>query len=141
MRRCTAALGAFYKIMLKGKKIPIIIWSIQNNFVPLHRKTKQLKNMRIKHFAGYGSVEAKKVSKTTFTDEYGEKKTKLVVRVKGNHEWGLVRDDIYDVKRWLFDKFEKNFLGKDDEISMSVVDDYVKENGLAVEVAVYIFVY
>ena len=97
--------------------------------------------MRIKHFAGYGSVEAKKVSKTTFTDEYGEKKTKLVVRVKGNHEWGLVRDDIYDVKRWLFDKFEKNFLGKDDEISMSVVDDYVKENGLVVEVAVYIFVY
>ena len=97
--------------------------------------------MRIKHFAGYGSVEAKKVSKTTFTNEYGEKKTKLVVRVKGNHEWGLVRDDIYDVKRWLFDKFEKNFLGEDYEISMSVVDDYVKENGLDVEVAVYTFVY
>ena len=97
--------------------------------------------MRIKHFAGYGSVEAKKVSKTTFTNEYGEKKTKLVVRVKGNHEMGLVRDDIYDVKRWLFDKFEKNFLGKDYEISMSVVDDYVKENGLDVEVAVYTFVY
>jgi len=97
--------------------------------------------MRIKHFAGYGSVEAKKVSKTTLTDEYGEKKTKLVVQVKGNHEWGLVRDDIYDVKRWLFDKFEKNFLGKDNEISMSVVDDYVKENGVVVEVAVYIFVY
>jgi GH18 family chitinase len=97
--------------------------------------------MRIKHFAGYGSVEAKKVSKTTFTDEYGEKKTKLVVRVKGNHEWGLVRDDIYDVKRWLFDKFEKNFLGEEYEISMSVVDDYVNENGLDVEVAVYTFVY
>jgi GH18 family chitinase len=97
--------------------------------------------MRIKHFAGYGSIEAKKVSKTTFTNEYGEKKTKLVVRVKGNHEWGLVRDDIYDVKRWLFDKFEKNFLGEDYEISMSVVDDYVKENGLGVEVAVYTFVY
>ena len=97
--------------------------------------------MRIKHFAGYGSVEAKKVSKTTFTNEYEEKKTKLVVRVKGNHECGLVRDDIYDVKRWLFDKFEKNFLGKDYEISMSVVDDYVKENGLDVEVAVYTFVY
>ena len=97
--------------------------------------------MRIKHFAGYGSVEAKKVSKTTFTNEYGEKKTKLVVRVKGNHEMGLVRDDIYDVKRWLFDKFEKNFLGEDDEISMSVVDDYVEENGLDVEVAVYTFVY
>ena len=97
--------------------------------------------MRIKHFANYGSVEAKKVSKTTFTNEYGEKKTKLVVRVKGNHEMGLVRDDIYDVKRWLFDKFEKNFLGEDDEISMSVVDDYVEENGLDVEVAVYTFVY
>jgi len=97
--------------------------------------------MRIKHYAGYGSVEAKKVSKTTLTNEYGEKKVKLVVRVKGNHECGLVRDDIYDVKHWLFDKFEKNFLGEYDEISMSVVDDYVNENGLDVEVAVYTFVY
>ena len=59
--------------------------------------------MKVKHFAGYGSVEVKKESKTTFTNEYGEKKTKLALVVKGNHEWGIVRDDLYDVKRWIFE--------------------------------------
>lgn len=97
--------------------------------------------MRIKHFAGYGTVEAKKVSKTTVTNQYGEKKNKLVVNVKGNHEWGLVRDDIYDVKRWLFDKFEKNFSGNYYQIIMDVKNDYIKENRIDVEVATYTFVY
>lgn len=92
--------------------------------------------MKIKHFAGYGSVQAKKVSKTTIGN-----RTKLVVEVKGNHEWGLVRDDIYDVRRWLFNKFEKNFKGEDYEISMSIEDDYVKENNIDVEVATYTFEY
>jgi GH18 family chitinase len=92
--------------------------------------------MKIKHFAGYGSVQAKKVSKTTI-----DNRTKLVVEVKGNHEWGLVRDDIYDVRRWLFNKFEKNFKGEDYEISMSIEDDYVKENNIDVEVATYTFEY
>jgi len=97
--------------------------------------------MKVKHFAGYGSVEVKKESKTTFTNEYGEKKTKLVLVVKGNHEWGIVRDDIYDVKRWIFDKFEKNFTGNDYDIAMTVQGDYIKENGLDVEVATYTFIY
>lgn len=97
--------------------------------------------MKVKHFAGYGSVEVKKESKTTFTNEYGEKKTKLVLVVKGNHEWGIVRDDIYDVKCWIFDKFEKNFTGNDYDIAMTVQGDYIKENGLDVEVATYTFIY
>ena len=92
--------------------------------------------MKIKHFAGYGSVQAKKVSKTTVGD-----KTKLVIEVKGNHEWGVVRNDIYDVKRWLFDKFEKNFKGEFYDIEMSVNDNYVKEGNLYVEVATYTFTY
>jgi len=93
--------------------------------------------MKIKHFAGYGSVQAKKVSKTNIDDD----KVKLVVEVKGNHEWGLVRKDIYDVRRWLFNRFEKNFHGEDWEISMTIKDDYVNENGIVVEVATYIFIY
>lgn len=97
--------------------------------------------MKVKHFTGYGSVKVKKESKTTFTNEYGEKKTKLVLVVKGNHEWGIVRDDIYDVKRWIFDKFEKNFTGNDYDIAMTVQGDYIKENGLDVEVATYTFIY
>jgi hypothetical protein len=97
--------------------------------------------MRVKHFAGYGSVEVKKVSKKPIINGYGEKKTEMVLRVKGNHEWGLVRNDIYDVKRWIFDKFEKNFKGNDYDIAMFVQDDYIKENALDVEVATYTFVY
>ena len=93
--------------------------------------------MKIKHFAGYGSVQAKKVLKTKI---FGGK-TKLVVEVKGNHEWGLVRNDIFDVKSWLFDRFEKNFQGDEYDIDMSVEDDYVSENGIDVEVAVYTFIY
>jgi hypothetical protein len=97
--------------------------------------------MRVKHFSGYGSVEVKKLSKVTFKNSLGETKTKMVLRVKGNHEWGLVRDDIYDVKRWIFDKFEKNFKGEYYNIEMSVEDTYIKENGLDVEVATYTFIY
>lgn len=92
--------------------------------------------MKIKHFQGYGSVQAKKVSKTTIGN-----KTKLVVEVKGNHEWGLVRDDIYDAKRWLFDRFEKNFNGNYYDIDMTIKDDYVREGKIDVEVATYTFVY
>ena len=93
--------------------------------------------MKLKHWQGYGSVEAKKVSKTTFNNNWGEKKTKLVLSVKGNHEYGLVRDDIYDVKRWLFDRFEKNFSGEYYDIDMSIKDEYVG----GVEVATYTFIY
>ena len=97
--------------------------------------------MKVKHFMGYGSVEVKKVSKKPIINGYGENKTKMVLRVKGNHECGLVREDIYDVRRWIFDKFEKNFKGNDYDIDMDIKDDYVKENGLDVEVATYTFVY
>ena len=97
--------------------------------------------MRVKHFMGYGSVEVKKISKKPIINGYGEKKTKLVLRVKGNHEYGLVRNDIYDVRRWIFDRFEKNFNKSDYEIYMKVKSDYIEENGLNVEVATYTFVY
>ena len=93
--------------------------------------------MKIKHFAGYGSVQAKKVSKTNIGDD----KAKLVVEVKGNHECGLVRDDIYDVKRWLFDKFEKNFKGDEHDMDISIESKEVKENGIDVDVAIYTFIY
>jgi hypothetical protein len=59
--------------------------------------------MKVKHWQGYGSVEVKKISKKKITTMYGEKKTELVLQVKGNHEWGLVRDDVYDVRRWMED--------------------------------------
>lgn len=97
--------------------------------------------MKIKHFAGYGSVEVTKKLKTKVTDLWGNTKNKLVLQVKGNHEWGIVRNDVYDVRRWIFSRFEKNFNGPDYEIQMSVDDRYVNDNGIDVEVATYTFIY
>jgi hypothetical protein len=59
--------------------------------------------MRIKHFAGYGCVNATKVRK----DKNANGDTVLVVRVSGNHEWGLLRGDVYDLKQWIVDRFDK----------------------------------
>lgn len=92
--------------------------------------------MKIKHFQGYGSVQAKKVSKTTKGD-----KVTLVVEVKGNHEWGIVVDTDYAAKLWLFDRFEKNFKGDEYDIDISIESKEVKENGINVDVAIYTFIY
>ena len=97
--------------------------------------------MRLKHFAGYGSVEVTKKSKTKVTDLWGNTKNKLVLQVKGNHECGNVRNDIYDVRRWIFNRFEKNFIGNDYDIEMNIEDNYVQEKGIDVEVATYTFIY
>lgn len=93
--------------------------------------------MKIKHFTGYGSVEVTKKLKIKFKDSYGYKKNKLILEVKGNHEWGLVRDDIYDVRNWIFNKFEKKFNGHDYEIQMFVTNSYVNDT----EIAIYTFIY
>lgn len=63
--------------------------------------------MKIKHFMGYGSVNATKLSKKTVTNFCGEKYTQLSVRVTGNHEWGLRRDNTYDLYNWLIKRFDK----------------------------------
>ena len=59
--------------------------------------------MRIKHFAGYGSVEAKKYGKAIDLDGY----TILHIGVSGKHECGLVPswDDV--AVRWLLPRFDK----------------------------------
>ena len=71
--------------------------------------------MKIKHFSGYGSVNAKKLSvkNTTFTDNryYEEPCKVMLVQVSGLHEHGLDRDDKWlneDIAfRWLLSKFDK----------------------------------
>lgn len=55
--------------------------------------------MKIKHWQGYGCVNAKKISKD---------KNTLVVEVSGTHEYGLSRDDKYDVFNWLVKRFDKS---------------------------------
>lgn len=94
--------------------------------------------MRIKHWQGYGTVTAKKISKTTKNGI-----TTLVVRVNGNHEWGLVRNDIYDLKRWLIDKFDKSAADINPySIDYNYEDGYERTaSGIDEEYCKYTFVY
>lgn len=61
--------------------------------------------MIIKHFAGYGKVTA---TKECLKRDAEHDLTRLTVKVKGNHEWGLIRNDDHRlVKEWLVDVFDK----------------------------------
>lgn len=55
--------------------------------------------MRIKHWAGYGCVNARKVKDPCVT---------LHIKVEGDHEQGLVRDDDYALYNWLIRRFDKD---------------------------------
>lgn len=65
--------------------------------------------MRIKHFMGYGSVNAKVGSRSldTSTHQLGYITKTATIYVWGNHEWGLMRDDSYDINQWLMKKVVK----------------------------------
>lgn len=60
--------------------------------------------MRVKHFSGYGSVEAKKIDKYVDNEGY----TVLRVNVSGEHEWGLCPSMEDDAVRWLLPRFDKS---------------------------------
>lgn len=60
--------------------------------------------MKIKHFAGYGSVNATRVGKIM---KRLDGCYNICIRVEGNHEWGLLRKDYYDIFNWLLKKFDK----------------------------------
>lgn len=60
--------------------------------------------MKIKHWQGYGCVNAKKIS---MTKEKGI--TRLHIRVSGNHEYGVEIRDQCTVNHWLIPHFDKTF--------------------------------
>lgn len=60
--------------------------------------------MRIKHWQGYGTVNARK---TAFSMNADGTNT-VQVTVTGLHEYGLVRRDEYDVFNWLAKRFAKD---------------------------------
>ena len=55
--------------------------------------------MKIKHWAGYGTVTAHRIPNASCT---------LHVRVEGIHERGLRRDDEYDLFNWLVRRFDRS---------------------------------
>ena len=60
--------------------------------------------MKIKHFAGYGTVNAEKIK----MERAGNGCTFLHIRVTGNHEQGLRRSDEHDLYNWLVKRFDKS---------------------------------
>lgn len=76
--------------------------------------------MKIKHWQGYGCVNAKKVDE--FVTGYNTRV--VMIKVEGNHEYGLHRDDIYDVFNWLMKKFAKDCKSYSDIETMTIADGY-----------------
>ena len=88
--------------------------------------------MRIKHWQGYGTVNARKIRDTGSC---------LIVEVSGNHEYGLVRQDRYDVFKWLVKRFNKTIADYTQITDLQIEDGYKKIDGLDVEVATYYIYY
>lgn len=85
--------------------------------------------MKITHYAGYGSVEAKVIKSSTKGDL-----TTVDVQVWGNHEQGLgyYYDDKRSVVEWLAKKLRKlhNLTDERQIVTLTTHDDYLKdENG------------
>lgn len=92
--------------------------------------------MKIKHWQGYGTVSAQKIP---------DKKCTLHIRVTGNHEWGLVRNDSYDLYKWLVKRFDRNvpdFLEWNNRLrDIRYVEGETVVNGLDTDTCDYYFVY
>lgn len=69
--------------------------------------------MKLKHWQGYGCITATKIK---------SKNNELVIKVCGNHECGIERDDLYDIFNWLVKRFDK------ESKSMSFQDWKMKHN-------------
>ena len=93
--------------------------------------------MRIKNYCGYGVINAKKISRTRSNGEVS-----LHIRVSGNHECGIHRDDEYDVANWLVKRFDKQFTDYRSIRSMRLEDSFEKDaNGSYVDVCDYYITY
>ena len=99
--------------------------------------------MKIKHFSGYGTVNAKKIEKrvTQKTTIFAE--NLLKVKITGNHEQGLTRHfyDPYLIYNWIVKRFERkpvDFL----TVEYSVINNqYETIDGIETETAVYVITY
>lgn len=95
--------------------------------------------MRLKHWQGYGNVSATLIKKSRLSALSDN--LLMTIKVKGNHEWGLIReDDNYTIKRWLLERFDKSTVDLNPYRDMKYKVDYApSENGE--EVAIYSILY
>lgn len=92
--------------------------------------------MKAKHWQGYGIVDMKKISQNT---KDGIKT--IIVQVSGNHEWGLERNDIYDVHKWICSRLAKDCKEYCDIVDLKLNSYYKKINNLDVEFCDYTISY
>lgn len=92
--------------------------------------------MKVKHWQGYGTVNMKKISQNT---KNGIKT--IVVQVSGNHEWGLKRNDTYDIHKWICSKFAKDCKEYCDIVNLQINDYYKRINDLDIEFCDYTISY
>lgn len=81
--------------------------------------------MKIKHFAGYGTVNAKKIFRKDIN-----RTTTLRVLITGNHEYGLSKpfNDPYLIYNWIVKRYDKR------EVLLNTLqyicdDGYTYDNG------------
>lgn len=93
--------------------------------------------MKIKHFAGYGSVNARKVSEVKLTTDV----KRVVIKVIGDHEWGLYRNDRYDIYNWLMSRFCKDCENYKKIYNVEIEQSFDRVNNELVEVCIYTISY
>lgn len=84
--------------------------------------------MKIKHWAGYGSMNAQKVK----LERLPNNMTGLHIRISGNHERGLRHDDRYDIADKLVKRFDKAFVDWRDITGVTIKSGYDKALGCEV---------
>ena len=95
--------------------------------------------MKIKHWQGYGSVNAKVIKRTASTSE-GVKT--ITIEVVGNHEYGLDRsDDEYDIYNWLLKRFDKSVESDRDILKIEYSEDSVRIDNCDVDRGIYKITY
>ena len=97
-----------------------------------------MSSVKLKHWQGYGTVDARRVKDPRVT---------LHVKVSGNHEWGLRRDDLYDVYNWLVKRFDRDVQSydlwiRDDPVMWVIEGEYTDPfTGITVDTCDYYFNY
>ena len=95
--------------------------------------------MRIKHWQGYGCVNAQALKKTASTAE-GIKT--ITIEVVGNHECGLDRsNDEYDIYNWLLKRFDKDVEDFRDILKIEYEEDSIDVNGVNTDRGIYTITY
>ena len=91
--------------------------------------------MKIKHFSGYGSVNAKTIKKVKHDGNLEDR----YVEVTGNHEKGLSSDYMtnYNVYNWIVKRMFKDIKSHEQVKGFTADTDYILIDGVDTERCVY----